>query len=357
MPDLYRNPVFYGIQDVSLADGRSARVMYPSAENYVFDAPLLDGTYPLIVFAHGSRKGSSDAPLCPKDDTQDYKRWTSVLHLLARCGFVVVAPALHNELPQPEAASEVLEQTVRWMHSDWDGRSVLVSPSVFTDPDRYRLQASKSGDDLRVQLAGLGAGIGIGIGSEHALGMATPVGLIGHSWGARAAALAAANRNVSVDAFASIAGAFDSNEAIWALERIRSTLLVAGALDSLNVSYLTPLWSQMQAPKSQVLLAGADHWSWFSPDSGLHPCDIGDESAYCPIAWQVLAVVLLNFMAKHLLNDWMVPPHLLGSPGGRPSLVGRLRLDRRCALKVRWDDPLSVPTSGDRTFGFWSQNW
>lgn len=101
MPDLYRNPVFYGIQDVSLADDRSVRVMYPSAENYVFDAPLLDGIYPLTVFAHGSRKGSSDTPLCPKDETQDFKRWTSVLHLLARCGFVVVAPALHNELRQP----------------------------------------------------------------------------------------------------------------------------------------------------------------------------------------------------------------------------------------------------------------
>lgn len=351
MSDLFNNPAFYGIQDLSFEDGRGLRVMYPTAENYVFDAPLLDGTYPLVVFAHGSRAGSG-VQLCPKDTSQDYKRWTSVLYLLARSGFVVVAPDVSDILHDPASASEVLEETVHWMHSHWSGRQVLFRPFVFQDPDVHRSRAAAE-DDLRVHLAGVGTGIGIGNDDTHFLGMPTPVGVIGHSWGARAAALAAANRNIAVDAYAAIAGAFDDNEVIRAVGSLRSTLLVAGALDGQNASYLPPLWNSMPAPKSQVLLAGSDHWSWFSPDSGLHPCEAGDQSAYCPIAWQVAGEVLKNFMAKQLLNLWMVPPYLLGSSGGQLSLMNQLWNDPKCALKVRWDDPLSVPASGNQTYGFW----
>ncbi|KQR70090.1 hypothetical protein ASF98_23440 [Arthrobacter sp. Leaf337] len=351
MPDLFNNPAFYGIQDGAIEDGRGLRIMYPTAENYVFDAPILDGPYPLVVFAHGSRAGSG-VQLCPTDVSQDYKRWTSVLYVLARCGFVVAAPDLSNTLSDPVSASIVLEETVRWMHRHWDGREVLFRPSVFLDPDEYRLR-SVAAKDPRADLAGVGAGLGIGDDDTHFLGMPTPVGVIGHSWGARAAALAAANRNVAVDAFASVAGAFDDNEVVSAVSSLRSTLLVAGALDSLNASYLPPLWTQMPVPKSQVLLAGADHWSWFSPDSGLHPCQAEDRSAYCPIAWQVLAEVLKNFMGKQLLNYWFVPPYLLGSSGGQLTLMNQLWNDPKCALRVRWDDPRSVPGSGDQTYGFW----
>lgn len=355
MPDLFNNPAFYGIQDLSFDNDRGIRVMYPTEENYVFDTPLLDGTYPLVVFAHGSRASSGQIRLCPEDESQDYKRWTSVLHLLARSGFIVAAPDLHRVLLSGEAASTVLEDTVRWMQREWDGRQVLSRPSVFVDPDKHRARAVEN-EDPQVKIRGLGMGIGHGADEANFFGMPTPVGLIGHSYGARAAALTAAKGNVGVYAYASIAGDLNDPDTLRALVTLRNTLFIAGALPiagSEDYTILKSLWRQMAGPKSQVMLAGADHWSWFSPDSGLHPCEDHDTSAHCPINWLILGEVLKNFMAKQLLGRWLVPPYLLGSTGGHLTLMNQLWDDPKCALKVRWDDPLSEPSSGGQTYGDW----
>jgi hypothetical protein len=155
-----------------------------------------------------------------------------------------------------------------------------------------------------------------------------------------------------------IAGSLDDNETISALESIRSTLLVAGQLDSMNASYLAPLWNQMPAPKNQMLLAGADHWSWFSPEGGLHPSDGVESPNICPSTWQVLSEVLVTFTARRLLNFWTLPPSLVCATGGRPPLpYSQIWLDGRCAFKVRWDDPLAVPPTGQHSYGFWTHSW
>ena len=132
MPDLYLNPVFYGVQDVTLPIGRKARIMFPSDQGHVVGASIRSGTYPLVAFVHGWR--DSNDGLCPEDVAQDYKAWGSVLHVLARCGFVVVAPDVHDVLTDPIRTAEVIEETVTWMHYRWDERGVLWRPSVFFDP-------------------------------------------------------------------------------------------------------------------------------------------------------------------------------------------------------------------------------
>ena len=58
MSDLYLDPVFYGIQDATLPSQRAVRVMFPSDEGNVFKASVRPGTYPLVVFVHGSRTAS-----------------------------------------------------------------------------------------------------------------------------------------------------------------------------------------------------------------------------------------------------------------------------------------------------------
>jgi dienelactone hydrolase len=75
------------------------RIMFPSEAGNVFGAGVRPGTYPLVVFVHGWRNASDG--LCPADETQDYRAWMSVLHLLARCGFVVAAPDVHDVVEDP----------------------------------------------------------------------------------------------------------------------------------------------------------------------------------------------------------------------------------------------------------------
>lgn len=340
MTDLYSNPVFYGIQDVAMADGRAARIMYPTLENFVFDAPRLNGTYPLVVFVHGSR--TNDRSLCPPDDSLDYKRWTSVLYLLAQRGFIVVSPDVHDVLREPEAAAAVIEDTVRWMQHSWEGKDVLHRPSVFVDPDEYRSRSTASQGDNPLPLFGLGAGKAVD--TDYPAAMATPVGIICHSWGARAGAITAARSNTPVDAYVSIAGAFDDNATVAALQKIRPSLLIAGTHDEQNLSYLPPLWHQMPAPKSQVMIARVGHWDWFYYRSGIYYCDVEQERPLCPYVWDLLDDLLTNFMAKHLLNYWTVHPSLQRGGGFRASDV--------CAVKVRWEDPLSDPPAGEWEGGF-----
>jgi hypothetical protein len=350
---LYLNPVFYGIQDVTLPAERAARVMYPSDEGGVFGSPVRPGTYPLVVFVHGSRMASDG--LCPEDLTQDYKAWGSVLHLLARCGFVVVAPDVQSVLRDTLTTADVIEEAIQWMHFQWEDRAVLWRPSVFVDPDRYLEHAIatdvEAGDVSAFHIASLG--VGIGVDPVAAYGMTTPVGLAGHSWGARACAIVAA-RGERVGAVASIAGSWDDNDALTAFYSVRPTLMIAGLRDGMNAGSLAGFWDGLGAPKHQALLSGLGHWDWFSRTSGLHPCDEDVERPACGVGWLTASELLLTFMTKYLLNQWMLPSHLLGPSGTRTELLPYYQNTPRCGLRVRWDDPLSPGSNvGDATFGNW----
>lgn len=361
----YYNPVMYGINDVIIPDGDSgfgARIYYPSEEVEVRDVPILNGTYPLVAFAHGER--ASEFGLCPSDLTGDYKRWGSVLHLLARCGFVVISVAVHDVINNSETTAIRVERAISWIRSSWTHRAVLHRPPLlYMDPDLALATPGKKKKGTvgldRQDLARLG--FGVGIDTRAPLGPPTSLGLAGHSWGARAVARVADRGQVQVNAIASIAGSWDENAAIQAFINARiPSLMMAGTEDFLNAGSLPGLWNSLVIPKHQAMLQGLDHWDWFGPFGGIQPCDENSARPRCPVGWLTASEMVLALMTKYLYNHWWRPPYLLGSPGSRPPFLNWYEQDGPCALKVRWHDSMysdSLGQVGDVTLGNWTSDW
>jgi hypothetical protein len=137
---------------------------------------------------------------------------------------------------------------------------------------------------------------------------------------------------------------------------LRVPLWLPGDLQ--NASYLTGLWNSLAAPKHQALLQGIGHWDWFGRTSGIQPCDNSTPRPDCPVGWLTAAELVLTFMTKHLNNRWQLPSHLLGPSGERTPLLPYYQEGGRCALKVRWNDPLaSGDEIGDATFGNWDDSF
>jgi dienelactone hydrolase len=379
--DLYYEPTMYGIEDVTVGQGDgafAARIYYPSNDGTVFDVPIRPGTYRLIAFAHGQRAGggtdspgglSGPEPGCPEDSALDHQRWSAVLHLLARCGFVVLAPALQDVVGSSEAAAARLETAIGWIRGHWEHREVLWGPNVFVDPDSVRREAAAGSSGprslARLGLTHLGQGVGVSVG---ATGMSTDLGVVGHSWGARACARVAVRGNVRVRALAAIAGSWDEDAAIEALIDAKDpTLLIAGTGDVVNLSYLRSLWPALVLPKHQAVLQGIGHWDWFGGQGGIHHCDPATEPPPCPVGWMTASELLVGFMSKYLRNRWyLVPPSLIGyrgpsgSPNRRPNVMRWYEPPTACGLKIRWDDPMADPDRGqvkvgEITAGAWSE--
>lgn len=360
---LYDDPVFYGIRDVTIpADGAAfaARIYFPSHDGAVFTAPIRPGTYPLVVFAHGDRSGETH--LCPPDRTGDHRRWDAVLHLLARCGFVVLSPAVHDVVSSSEAAAARLETAIRWLRTEWEHRVVLRKPDVFIDPDRHAPLSAEGGrvraDVSRFGVSHLGVGTGVNIDLP---GSPTALGLVGHSWGARACARVAFQGDVHVQALAAIAGSWDEQAAIQALVGAeRPTLLIAGTADFLNASYPTALWPSLAAPKYQAMLQDLGHWDWFGGQGGIQPCDDDAQRPPCPVGWLTAAELVVGFLVKYLAGRWYQVPSLVGSSGPRSLLLDWYDADTDCAAKIRWDDPLAPLSDGhhdeqgELSLGHWS---
>jgi dienelactone hydrolase len=357
MANLYYSPVFLGIQDsVIEADTGSfeVRVFYPSERPFTGEVIVRSGTYPLVIFAHGDRTTrAQQSQLCPADVTEDYKRWNRVLRLLARCGLVVAAPAVHDVLNDSEITAARLEETVKWMRTQWIGKETLYGPDVFDDDRDLLSEQTKHAECTGSQATRFGPNDPPG----HHPGLPTALGLVGHSWGARACARVAVRGQVQVRALASIAGTWDANDAISALiDSNAPTLLVCGTQDIDTFSYLPGLWPSLVSPKHQAALQGLDHWDWFGPNGAIKPCDANADTPACPIGWHVASELLLGFMTKYLVRDTSLPPYLIGSAGERPALLDHFD-STNCALKVRWDDPLASepePTTGEKTFGQWT---
>lgn len=207
--------------------------------------PCDRGTYPLVVFAHGQRnEGGVDSenifgpePGCPKDPSLDYRRWSAVLHLLARCGFVVAAPDLNDVILSSEASAVRLETAITWLRFEWENRGVLWGREQFLDPDSRTFRkaaAAKPGDESglgRFGVKHLGEGVGVRPPRPGTVAFGTPtnLGVAGHSLGAPACARLAVRGHAAVRAIASIAGTFNEDEAIAALIDARApTLMMAG---------------------------------------------------------------------------------------------------------------------------------
>lgn len=364
MANLYYEPVYYGVEDVIVqGDARSfgLRIYYPSENDTVWEVPIRRGEYPLVVFAHGDRSAAPN--LCPPDRTEDYKRWGAVLHLLARCGFVVAAPAMHDVFRTDDAGAARLEETVRWMRERWVGRGVLHHPAEFVEIAAPAGSPQTEPDSVSEDLARAT----FGPGDDHIPllpGVPTALALVGHSWGVRACTSAAVRGNVHPEALAGVAGTFDTSPSVDEVTGAHvPTLLMAGNQDSESLSYLTGLWLNLPQPKHQVAILGVGHWDWFSGPGKIAPCDPqngGSPSPPCPIGWKVAAELLVGFTTKYLRHQWQLPPSLLGDIGERPPITPWLsNLRFLCALNIRWVDPtvpLLDPTKsaeGARTLGRW----
>lgn len=381
MADLYQEPVLYGIEDVTVTaeDGDfRMRIYYPSEDGSVFGVPARPGTYPLVAFAHGQRAGGgvdTESLLlgpqagCPDDVALDHQRWSAMLHLLARCGFVVVAPAMHDVLASSEGSASRLESAIRWIRWEWEHRVVLWGRDLFLDPDSEeirRLASAGPKDSYGLAQFGvkhLGEGIGVhpvGPGRPFA-GTPTNLGLVGHSWGARGCARVAVRGQVAVRALASIAGTWDEPEAVDALINARDpTLLMAGTADPGSLSYLAQRWPALVQPKHQAAFQGIGHWDWFGTKDGIQFCDPENAGRCRSMGWATASELLVGFMTKYLYNRWQIPPYLLGErfslrPWGIFGPTSGL-MSLFCGPRIRWDDPMaSTPPGkvGENTWGIW----
>jgi hypothetical protein len=396
--DLYVSPVHYGIEDVGVAIGGAsfpARIYYPSTEEGVFGVPILAGRFALVAFAPGERE--SDLDLCPQDATNDFRRWDAVLTLLARCGFVVVVADIHDVIERTEATAARLEQAIVWMRTGWQKRSSLLIPGVFVEEaararrfeaelsglpteKSHEEQATESsehrgsyGNDTEsadewaydyapyAMTAAARRLIDIPRPGLDAFSLPTATGLVGHSWGAKACALVAANRVVSIRGLASLAGTWDENDPVEALaDGTYPTLMLAGTADDTSYSFLAGLWPRVapgHRPAHQAALQGLGHWDWFSPDGGIQPCNRSGDGPVpkCPIGWQTASELILGFMTKHITGRWYTPSSLIDLGNRPPIYPWYENASTGCALQVRWAYPEDPPRFGVWTFGPWSE--
>jgi hypothetical protein len=285
--------------------------------------PILEirpGEYPLVAFIHGQR---SDAGFCPPDATEDYRRWVAVLHLLARCGIVVVVPDVSETLASgneneavPNTASAVAE-VIRWMFDAWEHREVLTPPGAWP-----------------------GSGW---------------LGLAGHSWGAAACGEIVATADLPVRAVAAIAGTWTHHGSRQALAATRiPKLFITGTNDNnlLGIGLLP--YDDAPASKHHAAFQGAGHWDWF-PEGGasIYPCS-GETDNPCVATWQAASELMLVFFYKYLFNQWFLRPYLMTSPGGRPPILDAFAHGTGCALRVRWDTVSDGV--GEISLGEWTES-
>ena len=113
IPDV-AHPVFWGVHDLSTADGapRDMMIYYPA---YKFRAPpilkLCFARWPVVLFLHGQVVG---API-----TGFHRRWWRLPSTLARCGYVVVVPNHNPGIQAPPAAVQAAMRDLDWVRNEW----------------------------------------------------------------------------------------------------------------------------------------------------------------------------------------------------------------------------------------------
>jgi dienelactone hydrolase len=370
--DLYLSPTFYGIEDVSIAatTGASfeARVYFPTDVDYSQPAVLRPGRYDLVVFAHGARgPGTPGEGLCPEDWSHDHQLWEEVLHRLARCGYVVVAPELSSVGGRIEPSIDRIAATVAWMRRDWThalslswgdmvqatmGVASSEPPPGGSEQTAIRVAPREKSTAARSILWG-----GKLIDTGQLMLNPTGTALVGHSWGARACAIAIKRGRVPARVFAAIAGTFDDNDSPAAVASSGlPSLLIAGDQDNEAFSYVRGLWNSTKEPKHQAVIQGVDHWDWFN-GYGIRPCDLSAPRPKCIAAFMAASELILGLLTKYLANR-PFPPHLIGPTGSRPPLLPWFDTRKRCAMVVRWVDPSgggdgSHCVVGHQMFGEW----
>ncbi len=350
----FLSPMYFGIQDhiVPGTPPFGVRIYHPTDDDVITGAPLPNGPHPLVVFAHGERHGPE---LCPPDLTQDYKRWTVVLGALARSGFVVAVPALHDVIFSPDASARRISATVDWMRTTWSGARTLHLPPVMAPalalaarPGKHNPEPDAIAAAARIPMPPVW------------LGAPTALALVGHSWGARACAHVAANGGVQ--ALATIAGTWDDNASIDALRAARvPTVQICGTADAQTFSYLNGLWDSLVTPKYLAAFQGAEHWDWFGRNGAIRACN-GTQPSW-PDTGHIAGELLVGFLTRHVAKIAFDPPNLVRIPLLRPWLDPWY--DNGSAIQVRWDAPgehfyswpfYPLPPTGDGILGLWTES-
>lgn len=291
------------------------RIYYPAGASA--GAPLLEGPFPLVIFAHGQRDPGSEGDPSNPNPSQDYKRWGSVLHLLARTGIVVVSIQMTGALGSDtvEEAARRIKTVERWMYHRWEHSDMLLSwvTDGQTRDHRHR-----------------------------------PLGLIGHSWGIEGCARIARERDF-VEALAGVAATWSANITLQDIaEAGVPSLFIAGTKDSLANPNSQPYFS-VDPPRHLAAVQAADHWDWFDDDGLTPPPDHGETR--CQAGYRIARELLAVFLHRYLdhrpesvrRSAGVLPPSLLTArqllwiwvpdTAGRPSLD----LSSPCALQVDWD--------------------
>jgi pimeloyl-ACP methyl ester carboxylesterase len=114
------HPVFFGLQDLSAADGApgAVRIFYPSYSEFPTDAPILKMCavrWPLVLFFHGM------PPQQCFSLQQWFKSWWMLPLTLARSGYVVVVPSYSPRLTLEPTFAATLIDWVRtsWVNAKW----------------------------------------------------------------------------------------------------------------------------------------------------------------------------------------------------------------------------------------------
>jgi hypothetical protein len=314
--DLLYAPVNYGYQDYTLSltgfGVRKARIYFPSFGTTPSTAAIRSGRYPLVVFCHGQRDPKDG--LCPPNPSLDYARWTPLLRLLARCGFVVMAPNMDGIY-----SAEPLEQYIAWMTSSSPYRDSLMSDAG----------TNSDGSTPPQHLA-----------------------LIGHSWGTKSIGHLLSRNIVTPRCIA-----FTNGSWVGAETEVRESsaplLLIVASKDEVydaQPDYTNSLFAPLRPFAFEAAIQGATHWGY-------------SEIAHCnspmpsdgPAA--IASDLLVVFLHKYLYaGRFQLPSSLQTAIGTRPSLSRWYTDTSALALQVRWHDPLATPSygiQGRRTRGFW----
>ena len=245
-------PVFYGVQEFGAMAGPPGpcRLFFPSLDGAVFTAPILAGCtrYPLIIFCHGS---------CPAE-AEHYKTWFEMPAALARCGYIVLVPAL-PEISGGKLPSEANDDLAllgafeSWMRTSWEHRDLLMP--------------------------------------------APCAGVMGHSFGSLLAARFAHGGKVS--AYASLSGVWllDDTAPLHSLHIPK--FFTWGSADSGLDPYTQlagPQWNAIPINKHSAEFRGAAHWDYLR--AGASACETARGG--CSYTGIVARDLVTTFFAKYL---------------------------------------------------------
>jgi pimeloyl-ACP methyl ester carboxylesterase len=255
-------------------------------------------------------------------------------------------------------SAQRIVSTVSWMRTEWGGRETIHLPLETSPGISSALHAEARAPEGEPGQASTPSAIAAGgLLPPVVLGRPTALALVGHSWGARAAARVAADIAVRVEALAAIAGSFDDNESIAALRAVQvPTLLMSGTEDSEAFSYLHALWEILPRPRYQAAFQGVGHWDWFGRSGAIRRCD-GAQPAW-PETGHIAGELLVGFLTRHVARLQFDPPHFVNIPLLRPWLSPWH--DVGSAIQVRWDAPgqrfFPLPPAGAGILGLWTQS-